>query len=684
MYNKLRYLYFSLLYIKKFKGCVVKTGISSIVLVPYGGVSSADRSLTGSSTLLRVSYFSGKVYNLLVDVGSYQGTDQIHNNENFVICPSEIDVVLLTHNHTDHCGLLPKLYAEGFSGKVYTHKNAIPDLRFIFEDHLAIMETDIKIAIAQRKALAKRMRIALKNVSGKTKREVVSDVNKTRVEDVVIAYGFLQKYRINSKSDLKRFERAGFKQISSLKNLKGDKKRVEQKKLDQLVIDLDSALTLVREQQKVSVISKEESQLIVERNGLSSESDIKSKLPKVPDLIFDKTDIGTTISNIIGFEYNKSVNIAPGISICAYSAAHLPWSSQIVVNIQKEVGVASKRMMDSKRILFSGDLGQIRRFNLLGDLDFPLEHIDAALIENTYGDRNHQVTIEDDKDNLLKIYSKSLKKGGIIVIPVFANHRVHQVMYMIHSMIEEGTLPKEQTVYISSGLGQNLHKNRLKRNPYISGRFLINKNFRWVDSTFSVSNLSTKDGVVPIFLSSSGMMEGGSIMKQIKHFLPFKKNTLVSVCYMAEGTYGRQVFDGEKLIVVNSNPIEIHCELQKLGSFSGHADQNDLIFYQENIKFKKGGKIIYNHGDPLAVKSLMDRVVEEEINPELEHIKAELHKEVIIYKAQWALLIVLLIYTFILNFDAISLYPSLSNSFITDSQSIDVPSFVLICFFIQV
>lgn len=607
--------------------------IKNIIMVPFGGVSNSLRSLTGSSTLLKISYFNKKDVNILVDVGMFQGNDEVHNQDSFFVDVNDIDVVLLTHNHVDHSGLIPKLYSEGYTGKFYTHKNAISDLRYIFEDNLNIMETNIKIAESKRKSLGKKLRIARKNFYDKTKNVVVSKVDTTVMENLVTAYGFLRKHGITSKSTLKRFKRAEFKKIKMSKKFKGSKKDKAQSNLTKLIEKLDSYLDLVRSQEGNSVLSYDDSQKIVEKYNLKTSADIESALPKIPELLYSSSDIKGSLSNFIGFEYNKYIDILPGISICAYSSSHLPYGSQIIVNIHKEASYDTIHMRDSKRILFSGDLGKMREFNLLGDLVFPEENIDCALIENTYGDRNHRTNISEDKKTFLDAYNRTLDENGVILFPTFSNHRIHQVLYMINSLIEDGLLPKEQKVYISSALGKNLHKNRLKNNPYIHKRFLKNKNFIWTASDFTIYGLKPKDGIVPIILSSSGMVEGGSIMKQLEYFLPYKKNTLITVGYMALGTYGRQIIDGAEYIKPNHSLIKINSKIVSLGSFSGHAGQDDLIFYQENLKLKKGAKIIYNHGDPIAIGKMMDKVQDDNVNPEVQHIRAELNKHIVIYEA---------------------------------------------------
>lgn len=76
----------------------------------------ACREVTGSCILIE----SGET-KFLVDCGMFQGLDSHSKNfESFGFDPKSIDFVLLTHSHLDHSGRLPKLYKDGFRGRVYS------------------------------------------------------------------------------------------------------------------------------------------------------------------------------------------------------------------------------------------------------------------------------------------------------------------------------------------------------------------------------------------------------------------------------------------------------------------------------------------------------------------------------------------------------------------------------------
>jgi glyoxylase-like metal-dependent hydrolase (beta-lactamase superfamily II) len=74
--------------------------------------------VTGSCTWLSYDRTGTQI---LVDCGMVQGEphDAAENAKPFPFNAKQIKFVLLTHAHLDHCGLLPRLYKDGFSGIVY-------------------------------------------------------------------------------------------------------------------------------------------------------------------------------------------------------------------------------------------------------------------------------------------------------------------------------------------------------------------------------------------------------------------------------------------------------------------------------------------------------------------------------------------------------------------------------------
>lgn len=77
----------------------------------------AARTVTGSKHLITLD----DDRKILLDCGMFQGlgaeTEELNNH--FGFNPQKIDILLLSHAHIDHTGLVPKLVKEGFAGKIF-------------------------------------------------------------------------------------------------------------------------------------------------------------------------------------------------------------------------------------------------------------------------------------------------------------------------------------------------------------------------------------------------------------------------------------------------------------------------------------------------------------------------------------------------------------------------------------
>ncbi len=76
----------------------------------------AARTVTGSRYLVEAA---GR--RILVDCGMFQGLKELRlrNWADSPVPPASIDAVVLTHAHLDHCGMLPRLVAQGFKGRIF-------------------------------------------------------------------------------------------------------------------------------------------------------------------------------------------------------------------------------------------------------------------------------------------------------------------------------------------------------------------------------------------------------------------------------------------------------------------------------------------------------------------------------------------------------------------------------------
>jgi metallo-beta-lactamase family protein len=96
-------------------------------------------TVTGSKTLVETDSIK-----VLVDCGLFQGLKELRelNRAPFIIDPSTIDAIILTHAHLDHCGYIPVLVKNGFKGEIHCTHPSRDLAEIILKDSAKIQEED--------------------------------------------------------------------------------------------------------------------------------------------------------------------------------------------------------------------------------------------------------------------------------------------------------------------------------------------------------------------------------------------------------------------------------------------------------------------------------------------------------------------------------------------------------------
>jgi metallo-beta-lactamase family protein len=113
----------------------------------------AAGTVTGSKHLINCSGDgSGRGLQVLVDCGLFQGPKQWRerNWQDTPIPAREIDAVILTHAHLDHCGWIPRLVKEGFKGQIYATPATVDLCGILLPDSGHLQEEDAEFHNQQR------------------------------------------------------------------------------------------------------------------------------------------------------------------------------------------------------------------------------------------------------------------------------------------------------------------------------------------------------------------------------------------------------------------------------------------------------------------------------------------------------------------------------------------------------
>ena len=110
----------------------------------------AARTVTGSRFLLNSAESC-----VLVDAGLFQGLKELRlkNWDDFTHPPVDIDAIVLTHAHLDHCGYLPRLVKQGFKGKIFATEWTCKLAEVVLRDSAKLQMEDADFA--RRKGFSK-------------------------------------------------------------------------------------------------------------------------------------------------------------------------------------------------------------------------------------------------------------------------------------------------------------------------------------------------------------------------------------------------------------------------------------------------------------------------------------------------------------------------------------------------
>ncbi len=107
----------------------------------------AAGTVTGSKHLINTGDPSGKTgIQVLIDCGMFQGPKEWRerNWRDTPVPAKEIDAIILTHAHLDHCGWIPRLVKEGFRGSIYATPPTIDLCGIILPDSGHLQEEDAR------------------------------------------------------------------------------------------------------------------------------------------------------------------------------------------------------------------------------------------------------------------------------------------------------------------------------------------------------------------------------------------------------------------------------------------------------------------------------------------------------------------------------------------------------------
>lgn len=292
--------------------------------------------------------------------------------------------------------------------------------------------------------------------------------------------------------------------------------------------------------------------------------------------LFTQEDVDGLLKLIQPMPYRRNLVLNPRISVEFFDVSHILGSASIKITVHENA--------DKKVFVFTGDVGNPPTL-LLKPIDY-IAGADYVIIESAYGNRFHE-NRQERRDILEHTILQTIKRGGVLMIPSFAVERTQELLLELDNLIIASRIPKIP-IFLDSPLAIKITKAYGDFSHYFNpeaveilkpSRGLFS--FPWLTFTMTTAE-SKKINETPspkIIIAGSGMSMGGRVLHHESRYLPDSKNTILFVGFQVAGSLGRRILDGEPVVSIFGQKIDVRCNVKAIGAYSAHADQNGLLEY---------------------------------------------------------------------------------------------------------
>ncbi|MGI6435788.1 MAG: MBL fold metallo-hydrolase RNA specificity domain-containing protein [Syntrophomonadaceae bacterium] len=302
---------------------------------------------------------------------------------------------------------------------------------------------------------------------------------------------------------------------------------------------------------------------------------------------------------------DEIIDVAPGVQLRLRDAGHILGACIVELWIEEE----GKRI----KLVFSGDLGNFNQ-PIVKD-PTTIENGDYIILESTYGSRLHPELVSRS-DALLEVINKTMARGGNLVIPAFAVERTQDLLYDLFLLNIQGKLDPEITVFIDSPLAiaaTEIFQKHIEFYDDVTRQYVEEHtqqhplklmNLKFTKTQEESMGINARQGKT-IIISASGMCEAGRIKHHLKNNLWRSEATILFVGYQAEGTLGKRILSGEKVVTIHGEKVAVKASIEFIEAYSAHADKNGLTSWVKNFVTPPKG-IFLVHGEDESLNALAE------------------------------------------------------------------------------
>jgi metallo-beta-lactamase family protein len=311
--------------------------------------------------------------------------------------------------------------------------------------------------------------------------------------------------------------------------------------------------------------------------------------------IYDTEDALSVMPLFVSVSYHRETTAVDGVKVTFLDAGHILGSGLVQLRIEDNG--------TEKIILFTGDLGR-KGLPILRNPE-SVQSADTLIIESTYGGKFHD-PIQGMESKLTEAISKTIKRGGKVIIPAFSVERTQEIAYTLHRLFDNKALPRIP-VFVDSPLSFNatevfrLHPECFNRE--IFKMVLAHDDpfgFEYIKYIQNVEDSKKLNDIHEpiVIISASGMCESGRILHHLANNVGDPKNTILIVGYQAQNTLGRRILEHQPVLKIFGEEYSLKAEVIEMHSFSAHADHNDLVDFIKQMDKSRLKNIFLVHGEP--------------------------------------------------------------------------------------
>ena len=549
-------------------------------------------TVTGSQFLLD----TGRA-RVLIDCGMFQGSpnEAMRNRVPLAYDPGTIDVILLTHAHLDHCGLIPHVVNEGYRGRIIATAGTCELAELVLLDSGKLQEE-----FAKREARWEKHHPDL----------VAADDAKEQAayqEALDVAAG-----KIPAPPVHERVDDAPPPPVPS--HVGAAERAAAGSEAGPVAADAAPITSAAVSEEVPEAITKDrrwpEPTIDPEADLRAQPADVQVDLDEP---LYTAKDAERAVLQFDAIRYEEEREVAPGVHATFLDAGHILGSA--IIRLRIDAGGAKAGAAGASRattIVFSGDLGRPHT-PIIRDPTVQTE-ADYVLVESTYGGREHE-----PEDEAIRILAETVQivsdAGGVLLVPSFAIGRTQEIVYALDRLLEAGKIP-ELPLYLDSPMASKASDIYRRHAEYFDDetRELLQHGDTPLDYPNQTETRDVKDSQQIahaqrpyMIVASNGMLTGGRVLGHLRNLIDDPAATLLFVGYQGEGTLGAHLQAGATTVKIDGQVRQVRCKVRSISGFSAHADEGELLDWLRHFADgrRSGDKgfpqtVFLVHGDPDA------------------------------------------------------------------------------------